>query len=392
MHDLPWSAKIPVVWIDPDQWRRSDGAIWLGCGKPEAIRVLSPGACCGTMVTSHAGSARRPAIPAQVDPSEDRLAGWQVEIGPAIDLRRVRGHQRWSSHRTRKAAMSIRVILTPLFGDDADASVLTAGLGLAQRFGTHLSALFVRLDPSDAVPLVGEGISPAIIEQLTQAAEAEMDRRRGAARSTFETACGTAGIDVVEAPGGARTASAGWREVTGRRDEVIPAKARTSDLVMFARGDERSPPDLPGVLEATLLSGGRPLLLLPPAAPARFGDRVAIAWNGRAEAARAVAGALPFLETASAVPVLTAATRRTPPEVALDLVEYLAWRGIAAERQLVEAKDEAVADALLRAARETGADLLVMGGYGRTRLSELVLGGVTRRVLSHADLPVLIAH
>jgi nucleotide-binding universal stress UspA family protein len=288
--------------------------------------------------------------------------------------------------------MSIRVILTPLFGDAADVSALTAGLSLAQRFEAHLSALFVRLDPSDAVPLVGEGISPAIVEQLIQAAEAEMDRQRGAARSAFETACGKAGITVLETPGGARTASAGWREATGRRDEVISGKARTSDLVVIARGDDRSSPDLPGVLEATLLSGGRPLLLLPPAAPARLGDRVAIAWNGRAEAARAVAGALPFLEGASAVSVLTAATRRTPPEVALDLVEYLAWRGIAAEHRPVEAKDEPVADALLRAAREAGADLLVMGGYGRTRLSELVLGGVTRRVLSHADLPVLMAH
>jgi len=287
--------------------------------------------------------------------------------------------------------MSIRVILTPLFGDTADASAVSAGLRLAQRFEAHLSALFVRLDPSDAVPLVGEGISPAIIEQLIQAAEAEMDRQRRAARSAFETACGMAGIAVVEAPGGARTASAGWREVTGRREELIPAKARASDLVVFARADEASP-DLAGVLEATLLSGGRPLLLLPPAAPAKLGDRVAIAWNGRAEAARAVAGALPFLDAASAVAVLTAATRRTPPEVALDLVEYLAWRGIAAERRPVEAKDEPVADALLRAAREAGADLLVMGGYGRTRLSELVLGGVTRRMLSHADLPELMAH
>jgi nucleotide-binding universal stress UspA family protein len=288
--------------------------------------------------------------------------------------------------------MSIRVILTPLFGDPADASALTAGLSLAHRFEAHLTALFVRLDPSDAVPVVGEGISPAIVEQLIQAAEAEMDRQRGAARSAFETVCGKAGITVLETPGGARTASAGWREATGRRDEVISGKARTSDLVVIARGDDRSSPDLPGVLEATLLSGGRPLLLLPPAAPARLGDRVAIAWNGRAEAARAVAGALPFLEGASAVSVLTAATRRTPPEVALDLVEYLAWRGIAAERRPVEAKDEPVADVLLRAAREAGADLLVMGGYGRTRLSELVLGGVTRRVLSHADLPVLMAH
>jgi nucleotide-binding universal stress UspA family protein len=242
------------------------------------------------------------------------------------------------------------------------------------------------------VPLIGEGMSPAIIEQLIQSAETEMDRQAGAARSAFETACTAAGVAVVEAPAAARAASTGWREVTGRRDEIMAAKARSSDLVVFARGDDQSSPDRAGVLEATLLGGGRPLLMLPPAAPARIGDRVAIAWNGRAEAARAVAGALPFLEAAGAVAVLTAATRRTPAEVARDLVDYLAWRGIAAESRPVDVKDEPVADALLRAAREAGAGLLVMGGYGRARLSELVLGGVTRHVLGHADLPVLMAH
>ena len=172
----------------------------------------------------------------------------------------------------------------------------------------------------------------------------------------------------------------------------MPAKARASDLVLFARSEGAESLDLAAVLEATLFGAGRPLLLLPPTLPATIGERVAIAWNGRGEAARAVAGALPFLDTAKAVQVLTAATWRTEADVALDLMEYLAWRGIAAERRKVEPKDEPVADALRRVAGEGGADLLVMGGYGRTRISELVLGGVTREVLSRADLPVLMAH
>ena len=96
--------------------------------------------------------------------------------------------------------MSIRVILTPLFGADADAAALRGGLSVAQRCQAHLSALFVRLDPRDAIPVVGESVSPAVIEQLTQAAEAEMDRQRAAARKAFDTACSGAGIEVVEAP------------------------------------------------------------------------------------------------------------------------------------------------------------------------------------------------
>ena len=162
--------------------------------------------------------------------------------------------------------------------------------------------------------------------------------------------------------------------------------------MIFGRSDGDAPPDLIAVLEATLFGAGRPLLLVPPTPPATIGARIAIAWNDGAEAARAVAGALPLLDSAKAVHVLTAATRRTDPEVAQDLVSYLRWRGIAAERQPVGIVDEPVAEALLQTASAAGADLLVMGGYGRTWLSELMLGGVTRHVLSHPRLPVLMAH
>ena len=288
--------------------------------------------------------------------------------------------------------MSIRIVLAPLFGEAADTGVLQASLGIAQRFQAHLAALFVRIDPFDAVPVVGEGVSPAIIEQLTEAAAAEMERRRAAARATFDAACSAAGIAFADAPGGARAASAGWLEETGRRDELLPRRARASDLVVFGRSDSEAVPDAATVLEATLFGAGRPLLLVPASAPATIGERVAIAWNDSPEAARAVAGALPFLDAAEAVHVLSAATRRTDPRIAQDLVGYLRWRGIAAKVEPVAAADEPVGEALLEAAGEAGADLLVMGGYGRTRLSELILGGVTRHVLNHPSLPVLMAH
>jgi nucleotide-binding universal stress UspA family protein len=288
--------------------------------------------------------------------------------------------------------MSIRFILTPLFGGAADAGALSVGLGVARRFQAHLGALFVRIDPVDAIPIVGEGISPAVIDQLTEAAAAEMERERAAARAAFEAACSAASIPLADSPGEPGP-SAGWREETGHRDELVPRRARASDLVVFGRPDTDASPDLAAVLEATLLSAGRPLLLAPPPPPATVGERVAIAWNGGAEAARAVAGGLPFLDAAKVVHVLTAATRRTDAGLAQDLIDYLQWRGIAAARQPVGVTDEPVAEALLQAAAAAGADLLVMGGYGRTRLSELVLGGVTRHVLSHpTTMPVLMAH
>ncbi len=285
--------------------------------------------------------------------------------------------------------MSIRIILTPMFGDDADAAAAQAAFAVTRRFDAHVAGLFVRIDPLDTIPIVGEGVSPTIIDDLTNAAQAEMDRRSAAAKAHFEAARTAAGIELVEKPPAPGGTSARWSEVTGRRDELIPHKARLSDLVVFGAQPANSP-ELGGAIENTLAAGGRPVLLAPKEVHT-IGDRVAIAWNGSAEAARALSCALPFIEAASAVHILTAEAGGTSFEVTEELADYFEWRGIACERQAVKVDDD-VGPALTRAAQDAKADLMVMGGYGRSRLRELILGGVTRHVLTHTQLPVLLAH
>ncbi len=286
--------------------------------------------------------------------------------------------------------MSTRIILTPMFGDDADEAAAQAAFAVARRFDAHVVGLFVRIDPLDTIPIVGEGISPVVIDDLTQAAESEMDRRAAAAKTHFEAARSAAGVALAESAPAPAGSSARWSEVTGRRDEVIPRKARVSDLVVFGAQPADSP-ELGGAIENTLVGCGRPVLLAPKGVHT-IGERVAIAWNDSAESAHALSSALPFIEAARAVHILAADTWRTRFEATEELADYLAWRGIACERQAVAVEDEAVGAALMQAARGAEADLLVMGGYGRSRLRELVLGGVTRHVLTHTELPILFAH
>jgi hypothetical protein len=88
--------------------------------------------------------------------------------------------------------MSIRIILTPVFGRDVDATSLAVGVDLGNRFGARVDVLFARVDPFEAVPVIGEGVSPAVIDQLTEAAAAEMDRRRDAASASFDSAIAAA--------------------------------------------------------------------------------------------------------------------------------------------------------------------------------------------------------
>jgi hypothetical protein len=80
--------------------------------------------------------------------------------------------------------MTIRVILVPLFGSQTDALCLMAGTTIAQRFGAHVDGLFVRIDPTDVVPALGDGVSPAIIRELTEAAAGQIERQRASRWST----------------------------------------------------------------------------------------------------------------------------------------------------------------------------------------------------------------
>jgi len=288
--------------------------------------------------------------------------------------------------------MSYRIILVPIFGGHADTAALNAAFGLARRFESHVVALFAHPDPRDVIPYVGEGVSPAVIEQLTQASESEIERQRAAARRAFETACAGAGMQLADQLPPPAPASAQWQEMVGTREQLIARRGRTSDLIVFARGDGEADAIVRPAIETALMESGRPLLLVPPGLDDGIGHKVAIAWNGGVEATRALAGALPLLEAASGVHVLTSETWRTSFDVTLPLAEYLEWRGIGCERRPVSAEGEPVGEALLRTAAEFGSDLLVMGGYSRTRLSESLLGGVTRHVLANARLPVLMAH
>jgi nucleotide-binding universal stress UspA family protein len=280
--------------------------------------------------------------------------------------------------------MSIRVVLAPLFGKPADRAGLDAACRLARRCDSHLTALFVRPLPADMVPYLGEGVSPEILAELMRASRAELDRQAGVARQQFEASRRDAGFEAAS--------PTEWLEADGRPVELVARFGRVADLIVLAGGDRSEDDRRRAVIEAALLQTGRPVLLVPQKWTEAVAGRVAIAWHGRAEAARAVALALPLLETAQEVHILTAATSRTSFDTSQDLATYLERHGLACARHLVTVAGETVGAALMRQAAVLAADLVVMGGYGRSRLAELVLGGVTRHVITHLERPVLLAH
>ena len=288
--------------------------------------------------------------------------------------------------------MSLKTILVPMSGTDSDPVALNAALQVARNFDAHVDALFVKLDPRDAVPMLGEGMSGAMVEEIMRSAEGEANSHLRTARRTFDAVVQQANVDLRDVPSGVEGPSAGWREVVGRIEDVVPVEGRLADLLVFAHTRLDSDTQAYVTVETALLGAARPLLLVPGTLPEEIGRTITVAWNGSAESARALAGAMPFIRSADTVHVLTAETSRTEAAAGRRTIDYLAWHGVNVQLTILKPGSEPVGRTIISKATELGSDLLVMGGYGHSRMREMILGGVTRHVLNHAGLPVLMAH
>ena len=174
--------------------------------------------------------------------------------------------------------------------------------------------------------------------------------------------------------------------------------ARYVDLILLGQTDPDQPLPVGRRLpEEVVISSGRPVLVIPyTGALDSLGERVVVAWDASREAARAVSDALPLLERAQSVLVVTIDPETTPlghgDVPGADIALHLARHNVGVEVQRVPAGEVGAANALLSLVADYGADLLVMGAYAHPRLRQLVLGGVTRTVLQSMTVPVLMAH
>ena len=273
--------------------------------------------------------------------------------------------------------MSYKTVLVHLDDGARRAERLQVGFDIAASFDAHLVALFA-LDAA-YVP------SHALAEGGATMQEIERRRRREAAAQAESE------FRQVERRAGDK---AEWRLSMDGALAAVSLSARYADLVVAAQpepGDGRARA-LAGEL---VLSVGRPVLFVPYAG--RFttlGKRILVAWNASREAARAVSDALPLLARADSVQLVAfdpvSADHGEVP--AADVALYLARHGVKATAVRQSAPGLDIGAQILSRAADTGADLIVMGGYGHSRLRELVLGGATRSMLEAMTVPVLMSH
>jgi len=287
--------------------------------------------------------------------------------------------------------MTIKSILVPLNGSPAGQDALDAACMLAAAHGAHVDVLHVRTDPKDAVPLLGEGMSGAVIEDIVNATEQEAARRAADARAMYDKLLGRDGVSEGDQPSDGAVAVS-WHEIEGREDETVALQGRLADLIVLNRPTEDASVSATMTLHAALSETGRGVMLVPPGGVGGLGKKVAIAWNGSAEAARSVAAAMPEIVGAEKVLVLAVDLDQSGKAMATDLGAYLKKHGVTAEIETTPAIEHNVGETVMSKCADWGADLLVMGAYTHSRLRQLIMGGVTRHVLDNATIPVVLVH
>jgi len=287
--------------------------------------------------------------------------------------------------------MAFRTILVPIRGDGRGDSVLDHAVALGRPFNAHIRAVHCRLRPEDLMPF-GVAVPALMREQITASAVGIADAEEAKIKTLFDEYVEKRKIAVCDTRPPTHTElTISWSEAVGKQADIVGIWGRLASVVAVAQPDR----DInlgQNTLESALLNTGRPVLLCPPKPVAALGKSVAIAWNGSAESSRAIAACGSIIAGADKVTVLSADDADNIALSADELILHLRDHQIEATAVKVKSKQTTLGQSLMTAAADAGADVVVMGAYGRSRGRAMVLGGVTQWVIDQAELPVLFVH
>jgi nucleotide-binding universal stress UspA family protein len=303
----------------------------------------------------------------------------------------------WGERQGGAAVTGFKDLLVVVDDSKSSGNRIDVAVQVANRFGTHLTGLYVTQpvmipayiqaemvgSMSDAMPpIVPIGV-PGGMFKVDSPAQREAARR---AQQLFRSRAEVAGITTE------------WREREGDLVEITVLHARYADMTIVGQADPDEGNGSRRVLpEHLVLDVGRPILVVPYVGTFRtVGERVLVAWNGSRAATRAVNDALPILQKAAKVTVLTinpqGGVSGEGDVPGADLALHLSRHGVKAEAARITVEDIKAAEMLLSSASDLQADLIVMGGYGHSRAREIVLGGSTREILRTMTVPTFMSH
>jgi nucleotide-binding universal stress UspA family protein len=278
--------------------------------------------------------------------------------------------------------MSFGTILLHLNGGERDAANLQFAIALAEEHKAHLIALRTITPFYPTIGAFGDA-AVGVIAELQERYRASERAAADKFRAEAERASSGASVPLE------------WREEEDFADDIVPVHARYADITILGQPERgQVEPTHSAELPANVVMGsGRPIIVVPYAGGfAKPPRHVLIAWSGTREATRAVHDALPILRRADKVSILSVNPKDGKHLPGADIATHLARHGCKAETSRTVATDISVADAILSDLSDIGADFLVMGAYGHSRLRQWALGGATKDVLGTMTVPVLLAH
>lgn len=275
-----------------------------------------------------------------------------------------------------------KTIFTPLTVSDANPVELVYAAALSTAQNAHLDVLCLGIDRT---PITYSEIGSNAF--IMQNAIEEAHERANVIREHVET---TLPLEAIRWECRSSVAPAGG---VGR---TVACQARFADLAVVALPYAKGlPADASLVLESLLFESDCPCIVVPPGQTSAQPESVVIAWNESDEALRAIRAAMPLLKAVNFVHIAIVDPPETGPERSDPggaLAVFLARHDVRCDIQVMSRQGLGISDRLAHYVLETGSDMLVMGGYGHSRLREAVLGGATRDMLEHSTVPVLMAH
>ena len=276
--------------------------------------------------------------------------------------------------------MSYKTVLVHIDSGKRRALRVDVAIRLAQQHDAHLVGLHV-VAPFEPPGYVLAEMGPAIIEAQKHSTALEIAR----SESEFAKQAEIAGIRNAE-----------WRTAIDDPVDAMTLHARYADLLLIGQSDASDGSNLAADFpERLVLAAGRPVLILPSVGTfPSLGKRILVAWNASREATRAITDAIPLLQRADKVHVMAVNPRRGEhgSVPGADIGLYLARHGVRVEVKIDHGAEIDIGNELLSRAADLDADLIVMGGYGHSRMKEWVLGGATRTILGSMTAPVLMSH
>jgi len=285
----------------------------------------------------------------------------------------------------------MRVFLVPVADRPECATALRVAFDLARRVGASVEGCHMRPHSRSKVSLPDE-LSNVVRDEALWASLSRgkaSGKTQRAARILFDAVADSFDYDLVNKP--SVTPRALWFERVGSPEKLLSIQGPVSDLIVVSRPTKRSSKLARLFMLSAVMCTSRPVLIVPPKQKKPVGEHVAIAWNQSAEAGAAVAAAMPMLQGAATVTIIRGNGASSAGPNVRQLAQYLKFYGVKA-KQVSVSRTLDDREGLIKAYRECGADLLVMGAYSRSRLTQRLFGGVTEHMLHKANIPVLMKH